>query len=422
MTLAHYQTQFDQLLDRDDAHDPIHQIRKKAFSKFLKTGFPTQKWEDWRFTDLSHLKKQSYQISDGLDDPVTIIDRSTYKMEGVETIVIHNGHYQKALSSHHDGIRVLTGPKYINERSGQIKTTADDPFDLLNTAFMDSCLSLMIDRNINLTTPVRILVISSGIDPIMVSPRVYVDINESSSATLIEHYLGDATSTFQNSSLIFSIAENSHLDHIRIQSNPVSAQYIANLNVSLYRNSQYNFFQLSQGSGLGRSNIRVNLKEEGSQCTLNGLSLSVGNQHLDNNILVDHFAPNCTSSQNFKYILEENSSGVFNGKVVVRKDAQKTDAEQTNKNLLLSKKAVINSNPQMEIYADDVRCAHGSSTGELDKDALFYLRSRGLDAITAKSLMIRGFAMELLGSINHKGIKNYLIKALDTWIMEKTKK
>ena len=343
-------------------------------------------------------------------------------MEGVETIVIHNGHYQKALSSHHDGIRVFTDPEYINERSVQIKMIEDDPFDLLNTAFMDSCLYLIIDRNINLKIPVRILVISSGIDPIMVSPRVYVDMNESSSATLIEHYLGDATSTFQNSCLFFSIAENSHLDHIRIQSNPISAHHVANLDVSLYRNGQYNFFQLSQGSELGRSNIRVNLKEEGSQCTLNGLSLSFGNQHLDNNILVDHFAPNCTSSQNFKSILEENSSGVFNGKVTVRKDAQKTDAEQTNKNLLLSKKAVMNSNPQMEIYADDVRCAHGSSTGELDKDALFYLRSRGLDAITARSLMIRGFATELLGSIKHEGIKNYLTKALDTWIMEKNKK
>ena len=422
MTLSHYQTQFDQLLNRDDTHDVIHQIRKKAFSRFIEIGFPTQKWEDWRFTDLSHLEKQSYQISDGLEDPFTTTDRSAYKMEGVETIVIHNGHYQKALSSHHDGIRVSTNPKYISERSDYIKTTIDDPFDLLNTAFMDSCLFLIIDRNINLTVPVRILVISSGIDPIMVSPRIYVDMNESSSATLIEHYLSDATSTFQNSSLFFSIAENSHLDHIRIQSNPVSAHHVANLNVSLYRHGQYNFFQLSQGSELGRANIRVNLKEEGSRCTLNGLSLSDGNQHLDNNILVDHFAPNCKSSQNFKSILEENSSGVFNGKVTIRKDAQKTDAEQTNKNLLLSKKAVMNSNPQMEIYADDVRCSHGSSTGELDKDALFYLRSRGLDYNTARSLMIRGFTTELLGSIKHQGIQNYLTEALETWIRKKSKK
>ena len=422
MTLAHYQTQFDQMLVRDYFPDVIQPIRKKAFSKFLETGFPTQKWEDWRFTNLSHLKKQLYRISDSRDLPITAPNSSTYTMDGVETLVIYNGHYQKELSSNPNGIRVLTGLEYFHEKSGRIETAAENPFDFLNTAFMDSGLSLVIDQNTNVVTPIRILFISSGVDPIIVSPRVYVDINESSSATFIEHHVGDAAAIFQNSSIFISVTENALLNHIRIQSNSESAQHVANLSVNLLRNSQYNFFQFAQGSRLDRSNIRVKLKEEGAQCTLNGLSLSAGNQHLDSQILMDHLAPNCTSSQNFKSILQQSSSGVFNGRVIVREGAQKTDAKQSNKNLLLSKQAGMNSNPQMEIYADDVRCAHGSSTGELDKDALFYLRSRGLDTLTAKSLMIRGFAAELLDSLKHEGVKHYLTTAFDTWIMEKNKK
>jgi len=422
MTLAHYQTQFDQMLDQDHFSDAIQPIRLDAFSKFLETGFPTQKWEDWRFTNLSHMKKQPYRIPQYLDKPIAIPDRSNYTMDGVETIVIYNGIYQKELSSNPDGIRVLTGLEYFHEKSGRIETASDNPFDLLNTAFMDSGLSLVIDQNTNVTTPIRILFISSGVDPIIVSPRVYVDINESSSATFIEHHVGDAAAIFQNSSIFISVTENALLNHIRIQSNSESAQHVANLSVNLLRNSQYNFFQFAQGIGLDRSNIRVKLKDEGAQCTLNGLSLSAGNQHLDSQILMDHLAPNCTSFQNFKSILQQNSSGVFNGRVIVRENAQKTNAEQSNKNLILSKQAGMNSNPQMEIYADDVRCAHGSSTGELNKEVLFYLRSRGLDTITARSIMIRGFAAELLDSLKDEGVKHYLTTAFDTWIREKNKK
>jgi Fe-S cluster assembly protein SufD len=195
---------------------------------------------------------------------------------------------------------------------------------------------------------------------------------------------------------------------------------MGNLHIEQNWNSRYIFFQFADGAELGRLNIHANLRGEGADCSLNGLALSNGNQHLDNHVITDHQVPNCTSTQNFKTVLQDNSSGVFNGRTIVRKDAQKTDSSQSNKNLLLSKNALMNSNPQLEIYADDVKCAHGSTTGALDKDALFYIRSRGFDILAAKTVLVRGFATELLESVKHDGMRYLLTDRFDTWLSENT--
>ena len=193
-------------------------------------------------------------------------------------------------------------------------------------------------------------------------------------------------------------------------------------NQYLYQNqdSRYTFFQFATGSKLGRLNLQAQLDGEGADCNLNGLALSNKNQHLDNHIIMDHKAANCTSSQNFKTVLQDNSSGLFNGRTIVREGAQKTDSSQSNKNLLLSTNALMNSNPQLEIYADDVKCSHGSTTGALDSDALFYLRSRGLDSLAAKSLLIRGFVTELLESVKNENIQKYITGKFSDWISKNT--
>ena len=172
------------------------------------------------------------------------------------------------------------------------------------------------------------------------------------------------------------------------------------------------------GSILGSVSINTSLNGKGAECHLNGLSLSQNSQHLDTHIVTKHNASDCTSTQNFKSILRDQSSGVFNGKVIVQKDAQKTDSNQSNKNLLLSDNAKINSNPQLVIHADNVTCSHGSSTGEIETDALFYMRSRGLDEKTAKSLLINGFASEIFDKINDKEIKNYVSQQFERWVDE----
>jgi Fe-S cluster assembly protein SufD len=212
------------------------------------------------------------------------------------------------------------------------------------------------------------------------------------------------------------LEEDSEVEHIRIQSNSINTHNIANLHVSQGPNSRYNFFQYADGSKMARSNIYVDLDGKDSKCRINCLSLSRGDQHLDNSIRVNHNSPYTYSSQLGKSVLFDNSTGVFNGRTVVKKDAQKIEAHQSNKNLLLSQAAKMNSIPQLEIYADDVKCTHGSTTGQLDDDALFYFQSRGIPRDEAFILLISGFVGEVMEKIKFEPIKNYIDQKINLWI------
>jgi len=420
MNLANFQSEFEKLMNRDYFSDKVHPIRQKAFTKFLETGLPTQQWEDWRFTNLSPITKQNFRFSEIQDAPTEPINISDYEMEDVETIVFYNGHYQKDISSIPDGIQLMSGLDYLERGNWQFESPEHSPFDHLNTAFMDSGMSLIIPPNETIEQPIRFLFISTGNEHLMVSPNVRLDLGESASATFIEHHVGDSDSFFQNSSSYITLGQNAQLDHIRIQSNSNELVNISNLNVTQQADSHYSFIQFADGGKLGRLNIHSDLIGEGADCSLNGISLSNGHQHVDNHIITDHQKPHCTSSQNFKSVLQEASTGVFVGRTIVREDAQKTDSIQSNKNLLLSDKALMNSNPQLEIYADDVKCAHGSTTGALDENALFYLRSRGLDILSAKALLVRGFANELLEKIKHDSIRIFITDRFDDWLTRNT--
>ena len=420
MNVSHFQTEFDKMMNRDYFSEKVHPMRQEAFSKFLEMGLPTRKWEDWRFTNLSSISKRNFRLSEVQDTPKGDIDISQYEINDLETIVIYNGHYQETLSSIPSGVQLLSGLDYLEKTNSEFNSPEHSPFDLLNTAFMDSGMSIVVDSNVDVEKPIRMLFISSGLESLMVTPRIHIDLGESSSATFIEHHGGDSSSFFQNGSTFVTLEQNAQLNHIRIQSNSVSTANMAKIQVEQNADSRYTFFQFADGSRLGRLNIHAELKGEGADCSLNGLALSNDSQHLDNHIIMDHQVPHCTSSQNFKSVLQDHSSGVFNGRTIVREGAQKTDSNQSNKNLLLSKNALINSNPQLEIYADDVKCAHGSTTGALDKDVLFYLRSRGLDMLSAKALMVRGFATELLDLVKHDGIRDFITDRFDTWLLENT--
>ena len=420
MNISDFNIEFDKMMNRDYLSDKVHPMRKKAFSKFLETGLPTKKWEDWRFTDLSPISKSNFRISEKQDAPNGDVDISQYQIDDVETIVIYNGHYIETLSSIPSGIQLLSGLDYLEKTNWEFKSPEPSPFDLLNTAFMDSGMSIVVDQNVIVEKPIRMLFISSGLESLMVTPRIHIDLGESSSATFIEDHRGDSNSFFQNGSTFVTLKQNAQLDHIRIQSNSVTTANIVNMQVEQNADSRYTFFQFADGSQLGRLNIYNKLKGEGANSDINGLTLSNDSQHLDNHIITDHQVPHCSSSQNFKTVLQDHSSGVFNGRTIVRKNAQKTNSSQSNKNLLLSKNALMNSNPQLEIYADDVKCAHGSSTGTLDKNALFYLRSRGLDVLSAKALLVRGFAAELLDLVKHDGTRDFITERFDSWLSENT--
>jgi Fe-S cluster assembly protein SufD len=407
MSISNYKVEFEKMLNRNYFSKSLHPYRKEAFTQLEKTGFPTQKWENWRFTNVSNISDGEFMISEISDAPQTTPDIDSYQMEGVDTdtVVIYNGHYQKDISSIPNGVNLLSGSEYMERKNGNFDRTNNSPFDLLNTAFTDSGMCIVLEKNTLVKSPIRILFISNGDRSIMVNPRVNVDIGESSSLTFIEQHVGDATSFFQNESVFITLGDNAQLNHVRIQSNSEFTQNISNLNVNQAADSQYEFFQLVDGSKLGRSDICVQLDGENAQCNINSLTLSKNNQHIDNNIIVNHNSAQTHSSQFVKSILFDTSTGVFNGRTVVHENAQKITAQQTNKNILLSKKAKMNANPQLEIYADDVKCSHGSTTGQIDEDALFYLQSRGINKQDAMELMVAGFANEVLDKILHPEIK-----------------
>jgi len=405
MSISNYKVEFEKMLNRNYFSKSLHPYRKEAFTQLEKTGFPTQKWENWRFTNVSNISDGEFMISEISDAPQTTPDIDSYQMEGVDTVVIYNGHYQKDISSIPNGVNLLSGSEYMERKNGNFDRANNSPFDLLNTAFTDSGMCIVLEKNTLVKSPIRILFISNGDRSIMVNPRVNVDIGESSSLTFIEQHVGDATSFFQNESVFITLGNNAQLNHVRIQSNSEFTQNISNLNVNQAADSQYEFFQLVDGSKLGRSDICVQLDGENAQCNINSLTLSKNNQHIDNNIIVNHNSAQTQSSQFVKSILFDTSTGVFNGRTIVHENAQKITAQQTNKNILLSKKAKMNANPQLEIYADDVKCSHGSTTGQIDEDALFYLQSRGINKQDAMELMVVGFANEVLDKIPHPEIK-----------------
>ena len=411
-----YHVEFEKVISRPYFSDKINISKTKAFEKFIESGIPNRKWEGWIHTNLSIISKEKFRIPEKMDTLDNDLDLSNIKIEGAYTLVIYNGHYQESSEPLPEGLKVLTNLEYLERNSWVNDSIEKSPFDLLNTSLCDSGISLVIDENIELHDPIQIVFFSSSNDQLIVSPRINVDINKSSSATIIEHYIDQSKLFFQNSSMVISLKDNASLNHVCIQSNTDSAVNISNRHVSQMKDSRYNFFQFIDGGGLSRSNIYTYLEKENAECLLSGITLSDKKQHFDTNIITDHISPNCTSLQNFKSVLNGNSTGVFNGRTIVRENSQKTDSKQSNKNLLLSENAMMNSNPQLEIYADDVKCAHGSTTGALDEEALFYLQSRGIDRKSASSLLIRGFVSELIDELNNSDVKNYLFNRFDSWL------
>ena len=420
MNVSDYQNEFNKIIARKYFPSRLNSTRQKAFSKFLDIGLPTKKWEDWRHTDLSFLNKNNFRISEA-NDASENIDFSKYKIKNTHTLVIINGHYVEHLSDAPKELKVLTNYEYLEQNDWKQKDKKDTPFDLLNTSLCDSGMSFIIEPGTDIDKPIHILFICSGSENLIISPQVNIDINRSSSATVIEQYASETSSFFQNNCVFASIKENASLNHLRIFSNANKTINISSSYIEQSENSNYKYFQFVDSGALQRSDIYNSLKGTNSTCFLSGLTLLDDDQQAATYITTDHIMPNCTSSQNFKSVLNNKSSGVFNGRTIVREDSQKTNSKQSNKNLLLSDKATMNSNPQLEIYADDVKCAHGSTTGALDNEALFYMQSRGLDRESASSLLIRGFVIELMEEIENKDLRNYLFNRFDKWLIKNNK-
>ena len=417
--MNYLQHQFQALLDHwQDERKEIRSLRKTAFDRFNQLGFPTKKWEEWRFTDFSEIKKNEYCLAWG-DDLPKIPKHIPGLITDTHPIIIINGHYQPQLTKLPVGVSVKSHEDFFLIDGDVYSLNGNkNPFLALNTALMNSGIALIVEPDSIIENPIQIIYLTTALsDQLMNHPRLVVQIGRNSQAALIEHYIGETKIPyFVNPVTQVSIDENASLNHIRILEEDVSCSHTATTHYILKNDARLNATSYSSGAKLFRHDIKLDFAGDGGEAVFNGLCLTEDQQHHDQHVIVDHQQNFCQSRQLFKYILADKSSGVFNGKVIVRKNTKQTDADQSNRNLLLSPSALMNANPQLEILSDDVKCSHGSSTGELDDEGLFYLQTRGIDSETAKSLLIQGFSNEIIGKVKPISVQDYIHNQFTDWL------
>jgi Fe-S cluster assembly protein SufD len=403
---------FSRLRERS-VGDAIPSLREAAFGRFSELGLPTTESEDWKYTSLAPLAEMSFEPAEARVDIGEELLRGLWAppVDGSIQVVFVDGHHRPELSSpawSAGGSFVGSLRAALAQNRDQVRRElgrhADfrrDALTALNTAFIEDGAFIDLPAGAELRSPVHLLFLSTSSRAATLShPRNLIVAGRGSQATVVETYAGPPDATyFTNAVTEVVLNEGARVEHYKLQQESERAFHIALLQVTHGRDSRFTSHSLALGAALARNDVRALFAAGGGECTLNGLYMASGKQHLDNRTLVDHKSPRCTSRELYKGVLDGHSRGVFSGRVLVREDAQKTDARQINKNLLLSEGAIVDTKPQLEIFADDVKCAHGAAVGEIDEDALFYLRSRGLRREAARSLLTYAFASEMVNLI-----------------------
>jgi len=398
-------------------------LRSEAFDRFKAMGFPTLEDEDWKYTNVAPLARQSFRLANGSKAPGLTVDqlqRITFGEMECSYLVFLNGKFAPDLSRIRplpDGVRVgslalaiQAEPERVQSHLARHASYERQSFVALNTAFLQDGAFVHIPRRKVVEEPIHLLFVTDGNGtPAVSHPRNLIVAEEGSQIAVVESYVSLKESPYLTNAVTEVIAaDGAVVDHCKLQRESEQATHVATLQSHLSRSARFASHSISLGGGLVRNDLNMVLDGEGIECILNGLYLTQGAQHIDNHTFIDHAKPHCASREFYKGVLSGRSHGVFNGKILVRKDAQKTDAKQTNKNLLLSEEALVDTKPQLEIYADDVRCTHGATIGQLDEDALFYLQSRGVGHEDARSLLIHAFASDLIGRIPVKPVRTGL--------------
>ncbi|MEO8334899.1 MAG: Fe-S cluster assembly protein SufD [bacterium] len=406
------------------APQSVRSLRLSAITRFETLGFPTTRNEDWHFTSVA-------PIAEGRFAPLT---KSTGEGSAAQiapfviaprwhTLVFVNGRYDAALSGGDAlpaGVRVLPLahayeelPAVVEQYLGKIAAFDAHTFTALNTAFINDGAVVHVTANAEIVEPIHLLFVSdASVTQGSAQPRNLIVLDHHSKATVIESYAGIGEgSYFTNAVTEASIGDGATLTHLKLQRESAQAYHVGTLDVRQARDSHLFSFSFATGALLSRSNIYTELRGEGCGATLNGLYLGDGDQHIDHQTRIEHVEPNCYSRELYKGILDGASHGVFNGKVYVHPEAQKTDGKQTNNTLLLSEKAQIDTKPQLEIFADDVKCTHGATVGRLDETSLFYMKSRGINARTARELLTYAFAADVLETIELAEVREGLESA-----------
>jgi Fe-S cluster assembly protein SufD len=391
----------------------MHSLQKVAIQRFGNdVDFPTRRNEDWKYTNVAELLQPTYQEPKLFD--IAAEDIKPFLFDGLDAylLVFVNGKYNKVLSSKDElaqKIIVQDIPSGLREDRLTKETVSEylskwaikemNSFVILNTAFAQNGIYIEVPNGLVLDRPVHILNIAhTEEEPTVISPQKIIVAGENSKLTVIEtyHHLTNSQQTyFTNTVTQLVLKRNAIVDHYRIQDEGENAYFINNTEIEQMRDSTYSSYVVDLGGKLVRNNLSSILKDSGTMTNFYGLYVGINKQHIDNQTFIDHAYPNCNSNDLYKGILADKAKGVFNGKITVRPDAQKTNAFQKNHSLVLSKTASMNSKPQLEIYADDVKCSHGATIGQLNKEALYYMRSRGLSKKEAISVLKQAFLTEI---------------------------
>ncbi|HKQ99500.1 MAG TPA: Fe-S cluster assembly protein SufD [Pyrinomonadaceae bacterium] len=402
----------------------VERLRERAFARFEELGFPTVAREEWKYTNVAEIAKTKFEPAFKSQDAAPAPDAEalrafTYEEAQRSRLVFVNGLYRPELSSTEalpagvvalDLAAALRDEKYVDILRSHLARVADfneNAFTALNTAFIESGAFILIPQDAEVASPLHLLFLSDGKkEAVATFPRVLVVAGRGSSATLIESYASLREDVYLTNAVVeLSLDEGARLSYYKVQRESAGAFHVAMTQAALSRDSSFNSTTVTLGARLSRHDINVTLDAEGAECWVDGLYLVGAGQHTDTHSLIDHRRPHTTSHQLYKGILDGKSRAVFNGKVFVREGAQATDAQQTNRNLLLSNEARVDTKPQLEIFADDVKCAHGATVGQLEDEELFYLASRGLSVEIARNLLTYGFAEEVIGKIGIESIK-----------------
>jgi Fe-S cluster assembly protein SufD len=406
----------------------VVRLREEAFTAFERLGFPATSDEEWKYTNVAPIARTDFVAASAVDvgrSETGTIARFIYPESINSRLVFIDGVFNAALSSLESlpaGVVVeslgdaLRGERedVLRERVGRAADYNADGFAALNAAFLEHGAFIHLPKGARLDAPLHLLFVSGANGAqVIANPRVVVVAEEDSAATIVEDYesAGDAV-YFTNAVVEVFVGARARVAHFKVQNESAGAFHVATTAADLAGGAAYDLTTITLGARLSRHGIHVRMAHEGAECWVDGLYLVGASQHADTHSAIDHAAPRCVSHQLYKGILDGGARAVFNGKVFVRPGAQQTDARQTNKNLLLSSDARVDTKPQLEIFADDVKCAHGATVGQLDEEELFYLKSRGLHDELARNLLTYGFAEELVDKIKLESIKRQLDEAI----------
>jgi len=404
------------------APDWARSLRLSAITRFEALGFPTTKNEDWHFTSVAPIAEREFDLLAPPPHGVTASQLAPFSFGATDwhTLVFVNGRYDAALSSATalpEGVTLVPLkqaydelPLLVEQYVGKVAAYEGQTFTAMNTAFLDDGAVVHVARDVEMTRPIHLLFVSdASAGAGTAQPHNLIVLDRFAKATVIESYVGIGDGMyFTNVVTEAVVGDGATLTHLKLQRESPKAYHVGTVDVRQARDSHLVSFSFATGAALSRTNIYTELRGEGCGATLNGLYLGDGEQHIDHQTRIEHVEPNCYSREHYKGILDGSAHGVFNGKVFVHPAAQKTDGKQTNNTLLLSEKAQIDTKPQLEIFADDVKCTHGATVGRLDETSLFYMKSRGIDARTARELLTYAFAADVLETIEQVEVREEL--------------